>query len=187
MARDTGEQLMTTYQRTHAVGTRVVDPKEDEHAQREQCIECHKALAGGVECQHVEQREGQCDIELRQHGIGPVLYGVGLLQIELGHQEVDDGHQIRDEHHRFGDACIHIAAIVCHGKEEVDSRHSRDEAVDVDVFTRIDQSGKLPNRQTRDDAKQQHHGLWAQKTGDNGCHENDACDCSDNKVFHIDD
>ena len=121
---------------------------------------------------------------MRQHGVGPVLNGVVLLQVQFGYQQINDGNQIGDEHHAFSHTSIEIAAEVGHRKEEIDTCNGADKAIDGDVFALVDQTRKLPYCQACYDAEQQHHSLRSQKAGYDGCHEDDACDGSNDKVLH---
>ena len=90
-----------------------------------------------------------------------------------------------DEYHALSHTGIHVAAIIGHGKEEIHCRHCSYKAVDGDVRTLVDQPGKLPDGKSGDDTEQQHHSVRAQETGHNCYHEDDSCDSSDDKVFHI--
>ena len=175
---------MTSQQRAHTVGSGVVDPQEHEYRQRQQRIETHRSLRCGCECQHVEQRERQGDIHLREHGVCPVLDGVSLLQVQFADQQIDDGHQVRDKDHALGNATIEVAAEIGHRVEEIDGSDGTDEAVDSDAGTLVDQSRKLPYGQSRHNAEQQHHRLRAQKRCHNGGHKDDASNRSNDEVFH---
>ena len=73
-----------------------------------------------------------------------------------------------------------------HGKEKPYARHRADDAVDGGVFHMfIHESGKLPDSKSCDQCKQHGHSHGIQKTGHDGCHENDACDGSYNQILHI--
>lgn len=173
---------MATQQRTHAVGSGVVHPEEDEDAKRQDAVEVDAAVGRCLEGEHVDAGEGQGDVHLREHGVGPVVDGVWLLQVELADEEIDHGEQIGNEHSRGGQP----GAVASHGQEEVGACHGGDEAVDADVFAVVDEGGKLPDGHRGDEGEQKDHG---HRVDAEACHhdgnEDDAADGTCDEVLHL--
>ena len=74
------KEFVLAEERTAAICAGVVDPQEDKHAQG-QGLYIHDAIGGGTERKHIEQREGQDDIHLAHHRVGPIVDGIFLLGI----------------------------------------------------------------------------------------------------------
>ena len=55
---------MLAQQRTADIGTCIVDPEEDEHAEWQHGVVDHFVLWCQMEGERIEQREGQGDVEL---------------------------------------------------------------------------------------------------------------------------
>ena len=176
---------MPSQQRAYAIGSGVVDPKENEDGEGQQGVERYYTIVGGGKSQHIQHREGKGYVHLRQHSIGPVLNGVWMFQVKLGNQQVENGNQIGDEDHRLGCTAIKVATEIGHGKEEIDAGHGGDETVDIHILPFIDQSCKFPDGQSGDNAEQEYHSFRSEKRSHDGCHENDTCDGTHNKVLHI--
>ena len=135
---------MSAQQGTADIGAGIVDPQEHEHGEGHM-PGIGDVAASGLEGQDVDHREGQGDVELAHHRIGPVVDGVGLLQVEFGHHQVDEGDEVGDEH-----GCWREAAVVArHGEEEIDTSHGADHAVDGHVLAVIDQACELPDGESR--------------------------------------
>ena len=180
--RNAGEQLVLAQQRTAAVGAGVAHPKEDEDGEGQPGVERGREFSGVVEGQHVDAREGQGDVHLREHGVGPVVDGILLFQIEFRDEEIDEREQVRDEYGRaLGDA----AAVAGHGNEEINAGHGGDEAVDGDGrHMLVDESGELPDGQSGDKCEQEDHGGGLHETNHDGSNKEDACDGSYDEILH---
>ena len=62
---DAREELVLAKQRTAAIGTRVIGPEEDEHAQRQEHIVMYLTIhCRNLESQDVDEREGEGDVHL---------------------------------------------------------------------------------------------------------------------------
>ena len=123
---------MTAKQRATDVGTGIVDPQEHEYRQRHQ-VGVLNIVAVAAERQHIEQRERQGDIQLRHHGVRPVVHGVLGLQVKLGHHQVDDADEVGYEYRGRRQPAV----VARHRQKQVDTADGRNKAVDADELARV--------------------------------------------------
>ena len=174
-----GEELVLTQEGAADIGACIIDPKEHKHREGNRP---HKVNTRGVrlEGQDVQQREGQGDIELTHHRVGPVVDGVFLFQIELCHHQIDQRNQVWYEDGGRRDA----TAETCHCQEEVHACYRGNHLIDGYAVTIVHKARKLPDGHARYKSKQQDHGFRAQETTHNSGYEKHRCYCSDDEILH---
>jgi len=98
LGRDAWKQPMASYGDSCEVGTRVVDPDEYVHGERYGIVGCRTAEAVKLrECKHIDERQGQHDVQLAQHDGSQVGNGIGILAIQLLDIAVQEEQQVGSE------------------------------------------------------------------------------------------
>ena len=173
---------MLAEERAAAVCACVVGPEEYEHAERYHIVVGNVAVGSGIECEHVDGREGQGDVHLSEHGVSPAVYRVLRLHVKLADEEIYYCKQIWYEH---GTALNHSAAEASYGKKEIYTGNSAYKAVYLYALYVVHQSAVFPYRQSCYESKQKLHGDGSHEAYHDGCHKEHARDASYNKVLHL--
>ena len=80
---------MLSEERTTAISACIIKPKEDKHTQRElHIVLIGDAIWGLFKCKYIQHGERKGYVELRKHGISPVVYWVFLFQVEFTDEEI---------------------------------------------------------------------------------------------------
>ena len=95
------EKLVTAKERTGTVGSGVVDPEENKQHERNHHVVVHQTVALYIESQNVDHRQGQGDVHLGEHRVGPVVNGILILEIQLTDEEIDHREQIGHEDNKI--------------------------------------------------------------------------------------
>ena len=80
---------MLSEERSTAISACIIKPKEDKHTQRElHIVLIGDAIWGLFKRKYIQHGERKGYVELRKHGISPVVYRVFLLQVEFTDEEI---------------------------------------------------------------------------------------------------